>query len=489
VRLSWISRGIFIAEGSYRGERRMKHYILFIDDNDELRASMQSFFDKEGFTGKCVATGEEGIALVRQKVFNFSLALVDYHLPDMNGAQIIARLREFDSDLIALGFSDDKSDPVHNMALDSGAISFINKDAGDAKLLGILHRHCREFERRKKPLTITTKAANQKFIEALEMAGCSNHLAEISRLTLKYAQSPLTVLIRGENGTGKEKVARAIHNHSTRRLMPFIAVNCAAFPKDLIESELFGHEKGSFTGAGNNKIGKFQAANGGTIFLDEIGELDPAVQAVLLRVLQEKTFMPVGSNITKKVDVRVVAATNAPLEDMIAMKAFREDLFYRLNVLPIHLKPLRERPEDIPYLIEYFLKRANETASAKKIILNADVEKLMKLPWAGNVRDLEHSIEYLMIVCDGPTLDISKLKDRAPTEGKSIPKLHMNRDLDAVGAAREKIEHQVIVEAIGQLGSVAGAARDLKMSRSTLRDKMKKYGIKIRKLSKKEMEL
>ena len=297
----------------------MKHHILFIDDNDTLRESMQEFFDREGFIGKCVATGEEGIALVRQKVFQFSLALVDYHLPDMNGAQVIARLREYDSDLTALGFSDDKSVPVHNMALDSGAISFINKDAGDAKLLGILHRHCREYERRKKPLTITSKSANQQLIETvLGMAGCSNNLAEISRLVQKYANTVLTVLVRGENGTGKENIARVIHNLSRRRLMPYIAINCAAIPRSLIEGELFGHEKGSFTGADRDKAGKFQAANGGTIFLDEIGELDPSAQSALLRVLQEKTFLPVGSNITKKVDVRVIAATNASLEDMIA---------------------------------------------------------------------------------------------------------------------------------------------------------------------------
>ncbi len=466
----------------------MKHYILFIDDNDKLRESMQAFFEKEGFVAKCVASGEEALALVRQKIFNFSLALVDYHLPDMNGAQVIARLRELDSDLIALGFSDDKSDPVHNQALDSGAISFVNKDTGDAKLLGILHRHCKEFERRKKPLTLTTKAANQKIIEPLEMAGCSNHLAEVARLALKYAFSTLTVLVRGENGTGKEKVARAIHNHSPRRLMPYIAVNCAAFPKDLIESELFGHEKGSFTGASHNKVGKFQAANGGTIFLDEIGELDPSVQAVLLRVLQEKTFMPVGSNVTKKVDVRVIAATNAPLEDLIAKKLFREDLFFRLNVLPIYLKPLRDRSEDIPYLVEYFLSKANHAMQSKKIILDSDVEKLMKMPWPGNVRELEHAIEYLMIVCDENTLDISKLKDRAPTDSWTKSKLPVVKDLDALETAKENNERKIIEEAIEQNGSVAGAARGLRISRSTLRDKMKRLSIEVNKL-KEEIEV
>jgi DNA-binding NtrC family response regulator len=467
----------------------MKHYILFIDDNEKLRESMQSFFDKEGFVGKCVATGEEGIALVRQKIFTFSVAMVDYHLPDMTGAQVIARLRDVDPDLVALGFSDDKSDPVHNLAMDSGAISFVNKDAGDAKLLGILHRHCREFERRKKPLTISSRATNQKLIAPLDMAGCSNHLADVTRLVLKYAMSSLTVLVRGENGTGKEKIARAIHDHSSRRLMPYIAVNCAAFPKDLIESELFGHEKGSFTGASNNKIGKFQAANGGTIFLDEIGELDPSVQSVLLRVLQEKTFMAVGSNKTQKVDVRVVAATNAPLEDLIAKKMFRQDLFFRLNVLPIHLRPLRERPEDIPYLIEYFLARINKNAATEKFILQSAVDVLMKMPWPGNVRELEHAIEYLSIVCDGKELDISTLKDRSPTASKPSPKHRIVTDLDAVEAVKESNECEVVTRAMVNNVTISGAARALGISRTTLRDKLKKYGIKLERSNGEEVNL
>jgi DNA-binding NtrC family response regulator len=467
----------------------MKHYILFIDDNDRLRESMQRFFDREGFVGKCVATGAEGIALVRQKIFPFSIALVDYHLGDMNGAQVIARLRELDSDLVAIGFSDDKSDPVHNLALDAGAISFINKDAGDAKLLGILHRHCREYERRKKPLTITTRTANQKLIEILEMAGCSNHMAENAKLVLKFAESMFTVLIRGEPGTGKEKIARAIHNNSRRRLMPYIAVNCAAFSKNLIATELFGHEKGSFTGATHDKAGKFQAANGGTIFLDEIGELDQDVQAVLLRVLQEKTFIPVGSNITKKVDVRVIAATNAPLEDLIHKKLFRQDLFFRLNVLPIHLKPLRERPEDIPYLIEYFMAKMNKDAKHKKIILEADVEHFKRMPWLGNVRDLEHALEYLMIVSDGNELDVSLLKNRTPPDVRPIAKSRPHADFDAVIADTDRVEHDAIVAALKHHGSVASASRGLGLSRSTLRDKIKRLGIEIEKPKKEEIDL
>lgn len=457
----------------------MKHYILFIDDNEKLLQSMQDFFDREGFIGKCVSTGHEGIALVRQKVFPFSVALVDYHLPDMNGAQVIARLREYDPDLIALGFSDDKSDPVHNMALDSGAISFINKDAGDPKLLGILHRHCREYERRKKPLTITTKSENQKLIDLMGMAGCSNDLAENARLAIKYAESDGTVLIRGENGTGKELIARAIKNHSRRRLMPYIIVNCAAIPVNLIESELFGHRKGAFTGATHDKAGKFSAANGGTIFLDEIGELDPNIQAALLRVLQDRTFIPLGSNETEKVDVRVIAATNAPLEDLMERSNFRKDLYFRLNVLPLYIKPLRERPEDIPYLVDHFMKKFNRSAEFDKIILESDVEKLARMSWPGNVRQLEHAIQFMFAVSDARELDFSRLDDLAPLTKKSRPATSVHDDFDAVDAANDQTERKTIIKALERNGSVNAAAKDLRISRSTLRDKIKRLGIEI----------
>ncbi len=473
-----------------RREMPMKHYILFIDDNEKLRESMQEFFVREGFVGKCVATGHEAIALIRQKIYPFSIALVDYHLDDMNGAQVIARIREYDFDIIALGFSDDKTDPIHNMALEAGAISFINKDAGDSKLLGILHRHCREYERRKKPLTIATRSTNQKLIETLRMAGCSNHLAEVAQSVLKFARTNKTVLIRGENGTGKELVARAIHNQSKRYLMPYIAVNCAAIPKNLIESELFGHEKGSFTGATHDKAGKFQAANGGTIFLDEIGELDPSVQAVLLRVLQEQTFLPVGSNVTKEVDVRVIAATNAPLEDLITKKEFRLDLYHRLNVLPLYLKPLRERPEDIPYLVEYFMKEMNKDETEKKIILEADVETLIRMPWPGNIRELEHALEHLFALSDGHVLDITLLKDRSPELPKVVHRPFSQPDLAAVNAINDQNEHKAIVSALTRNGTIAGAARSLGISRSTLRDKMKRLRIEVEKLkNEKEAEL
>ena len=315
----------------------MKHNILMIDDDAAIRSSMKAFLEDEGFFVKAVESGDEGVALVRQKIIPFSLALVDYHMPGLKGPGVIAKLREHDSKIHLLGFSGDDGIEPHNELLDSGALMFVAKDIENEKLLGIVHRVCREFEKKNSPVEHSSPSENRKLIQSLKMEGTSDHLAEACRLVLRYAPSLRTVLIRGENGTGKERIAQALHDQSPWRLGPFISVNCGAIAAELIESELFGHEKGSFSGATGARVGKFQAANGGTLFLDEIGELPLALQPTLLRVLQEGEITPVGSNATKKVKVRVITATNAPLEDMIARRTFREDLFYRICALPITL--------------------------------------------------------------------------------------------------------------------------------------------------------
>ncbi len=434
---------------------------------------MVAFLKDEGFSVRAVESGEEAIAIVRQGINQFSLGMIDFHMPGMNGPEVIKEIKAREPNLAILGFSGDDSVEAHNQSLDSGAVFFVEKDTANAKLLGIIHRLCREVEKRTKPVALFTENANRKLIESVDMVGISNALADTANLILRFASSKETVLIRGENGTGKEKVARGIHKHSPRALMPFIAVNCASIPETLIESELFGHEKGAFTGANRARVGFFQAANGGTIFLDEIGELPMHLQATLLRVLQEKTIMPVGSNIAKKIDFRLIAATNAPIESMIANKQFREDLFYRLNVLPINLKPLRERPEDIPYLAEIFIKRANQEERKNKILLEATVEEFKKMHWKGNVRELEHCIKHLVSASVGEYLDLSILKDRIYV-ANDTQKLS---DINSIKAVRENEDKILITEALQKSKSISGAARQLGFSRSTLRDKMKKYGI------------
>lgn len=463
---------------------KVKHNILLIDDDLRVLASTKAFLEQEGFFVKAVQNSDEGIALVRQNTIPFSLALIDFHMPGATGSEVIKKIREYNSNLTLLAFSGDDSTEVHNQTLDSGAIFFVLKDTPNAKLLGIIFRICQEVERKIKPLKIIDESENRKLIESVGMIGVSNHLADIAKQIIKYAPSLESVLICGENGTGKEKIAQALHKMSSRCHMPFIAVNCGAISKDIIESELFGHEKGSFTGASASKIGKFQAANGGTLFLDEIGEMPLSLQATLLRVLQEKTIMPVGSNASKKIDVRVVAATNAPLMRMIDTKDFRLDLYYRLNVLPINVLPLRNRPEDIPLLAEAFLKNANTQAHTKRILLQSTVDHFKKMPWLGNVRELQNAITYMVIASDEEILNPDILSTK---ESQAYISSKKNSDYDSFRFKTLNGEKYLIAETLEKSKNISEAARTLKMSRSTLRDKMKMHGLIIQKTQ--EVEL
>ncbi len=464
----------------------MRHNILLIDDNETFRKDTADVLEGEGFGVRHVESGEDAIALVRQQVVPFSIALVDHDMPGMNGPSTIEQIRKYNRELVIIGFSGHDTDEIHNQSVDSGAHFFISKDTSESRLLGILYRHCREIERKIKPLLVSSINENQKLIERLGMFGASEATADVCRLIEKFASSKENVLIRGENGTGKELVARALHQESSRKLMPFVAVNCAAVPAGLIESELFGHEKGAFTGANRARIGYFQAANGGTIFLDEIGELPLQIQATLLRVLQEKVVTPVGSNEIKKVDFRLIAATNANLEEMVREKRFREDLYYRLNVLPLIIRPLRERPEDIPALTTIFLRRANQAEGKNFSVLQSTVEELMKFQWPGNVRELEHCIRYLVNVSHGDFLDESFLNQkRLKTFGQATL-----TDLASFNSSKEHEEKRLVENALKRSGTIAGASRILGIARSSVREKMKKFKIEIRKFSaiKKDVE-
>jgi DNA-binding NtrC family response regulator len=459
----------------------VKHNILLIDDDKAVRESMTAFLTDEGFYTKAVGSGSEGIALIRQQTIPFSLALIDYHMPEINGLEVIKQIRKYNPDLSLLAFSGDDSVAVHNGSLDSGALFFIPKEMADAKLLGVIHRICKEVEKKTKPLSVIDESANSKLIKSIGMIGVSNAMAEVAKQILKFGPTSESVFIRGENGTGKEMVARAIHQNSPRRLQRFIDINCGAISESLIESELFGHIKGSFTGANNDKVGKFQAANGGTIFLDEIGEMPYHLQVKLLRVIQEKAICPVGSNTTKKIDVRIITATNAHLEDMIAKKLFREDLYYRIKVLPITVPALRERPEDIPSLVSLFLKEFNDESGLSKTILESSIDELKKLKWPGNVRELQHLISHLANSTEGNVLDLKNLPINSETKKYSIRK---PKDYDSFKFKNINEEKILIEEALRTSPSISSAAHKLGMKRSTLRDKIKKYGIVIEKLSK-----
>lgn len=449
----------------------MRHNILLVDDDRTFLESMSLFLKNEGFHVYPLTNGDEAIALIRQGIISFSVALIDYHMPESSGPETIRSLRSMTSKLNIFAFSGDDSNFAYNNSLDSGATFFIEKTISDQKLIGLLLKACKEVESLLNPVVIVDQCENQKLIASIGMIGISNEMANIAKLIKKMAPTNETVLIRGEHGTGKEKIAKAVHQHSSRKDAPFIAVNCAAIAPNLIESELFGHEKGSYTGAMKSRKGYFEAANGGTIFLDEIGDLPKHLQATLLRVLQEKKVTPVGSNETRKVDFRLVAATNAPLEQLMKEKLFREDLFFRLNVFNIQLTPLRDRPSDILILAKYFVDSLNAEQKENKVLLASTVEKLKKLNWVGNVRELEHFMHVLYQLSD------SEIIDDSPLDKKQAVELSAPATLEALKFSKMKDEKNIILKALTETGTILGASKMLNLSRSTIREKMRKYGI------------
>src|SRR4030043_131800 len=312
-----------------------------------------------------------------------------------------------------------------------------------------------------------------------QIIGKSKAMQEVYKLIGQVAESDVTVLIRGESGTGKELVARAIYQHSHRKDAPFLAINCAAIPETLLESELFGHEKGAFTGATQKRIGRFEEADGGSIFLDEIGDLSPGTQVKLLRILQDKEFQRLGSNFSLKTDVRVITATHRNLEEAIKTGLFREDLYYRLNVISITLPPLRERREDIPLLIDYFLKKYSKE-NQKSI---SDISKearflLLRYPYPGNVRELEHLIERAVVLCRGEVITTQDLPFHLKEE-KPEKLWESSKKTKSLPESLEEIERDSILKALHQhQGVQTKAAESLGISERGLRNKMKKYGIR-----------
>ena len=475
----FIDGGIFLESSLHVGGlTHVKHNFLFVDDDPLIRKTFKAALEEDGFFVKAVANGFEAIAHIRQKTAKYSLVLVDKNMPEFSGPEVIRAILDIDPTLTLVGFSCDPSDEAHNSSLEAGALTFIQKDIGHNKLIGILHRLCRDVEKREKKLGPAPESERQKLIASVGMAGVSEHLADVARLIHKLAPAQETVLIRGENGTGKEQVARALHGLSSRRLGPFIAVNCAAITKSILESELFGHEKGAFTGAGAAKSGFFVAANNGTIFLDEIGDMPASSQAALLRVLQSREVTPVGSSQTKKINVRVVAATNAPLEARIALGEFREDLYHRLNVLPINLLPLHLRPDDIPALIWHFMSAENAKSGVEMTITDLCVAAMTKLPWRGNVRALEGAIIRMRLLSGSDAITVDSLHLIDGEHQTETSRHHVVTDLEILKSRHLDEEYVVINRALREGDNLSAVATALGISRSTLRSRLKALKIK-----------
>jgi two-component system, NtrC family, response regulator AtoC len=457
---------------------------LIVDDEAELRRSVISILktaipDVE-FVVDEASTGREALDKVRGH--SFDLVLMDVKMPEMNGLEALAAIKEHDprTFVVLMTAHSNLQDAV--TAIKDGAYDYVEKPVNPQRLTEIV-RTCLEA----RDLVSSLALSNPIFDDDIEseFVGSSQKMKEVFNLIYRLCKVDTTVLIRGENGTGKELVARAIHFNSPRKSGPFTAINCGAIPEHLMESELFGHEKGAFTGAIERKIGKFQIANNGTLFLDEIGELRPDMQVKLLRVLQEKKFTPVGSNREVKTNTRIIAATNRNLEKMMGEGTFREDLFYRLNVMPIFLPPLRDRTDDIPALVPHFIKKfAKQHASGIASISPEALEFLKSYRWPGNIRELENVIERAFIVENTNQITAASLPENIRESGKeqalkSAP-LGYSGPLD-FDAFKDQMEKDFIISALkANNGRINQTVAQANIPKNTLLRKIRKYGINVK---------
>jgi two-component system nitrogen regulation response regulator NtrX len=398
----------------------VKPRILVIDDDAEIRKSFKMTLEYDGYDVILAATGEEGVKLAEQEAPD--LVFCDIKMPGMDGLEVLQKLQHLRDVMPVVVITGNAEIQNAVEATRLGAFDFIEKPVSSERML-VSVRNAVDVRRLKSENKTYRRDADKRY----QIIGDSPPLAAVRSAIQKAAPTNATVLIWGESGVGKELVARAIHRESLRRDGPFVQVNCAAIPDELIESELFGHEKGSFTGATDRQIGKFEQADKGTIFLDEVGDMSLKTQAKVLRVLQEQELERLGSNRVIKVDVRVIAATNKNLEEEIDRHTFREDLFYRLNVVPIHVPALRERRDDIPALVRHFADLfARDNNFHRKTFTAAAMEKLKQQHWRGNIRELRNFVERLVIMTGGESID-----------GKDVPEGGVRADLSAAAAGGE----------------------------------------------------
>src|SRR5579862_1956265 len=379
-----------------------KSRILVIDDEAAIRDSLRMTLEYEGYEFIGAATGQEGLALAEREVFD--LVLLDVKMPGMDGLDVLGRLHAMNETLPVVMISAHGTPSTAVEAIRRGALDFLEKPFESTERLRVTIQNALEQARLRDENRSLKRAVEVRH----QMIGDSPALRQVMAAVARAAPTNATVLIQGESGVGKELVARTIHRNSLRSRERFVQVNCAAIPEELIESELFGHEKGSFTGATEKQIGKFEQADRGTIFLDEVGDMSPKTQAKVLRVLQEGEVERLGSARTIKVDVRVIAATNKDLEEQIDKGLFREDLYFRLAVIPIHVPSLRERADDVPLLVRHYMDYfARENNVRPKRITAAALDLLHGYRWKGNIRELRNTVERLMIMTAGDIIDVS----------------------------------------------------------------------------------
>jgi two-component system nitrogen regulation response regulator GlnG len=471
--------------------------LLLIDDEADVQYSFRRIFDSPEIELTTASSGEEGLKLIPE--FGPDLVLMDIRMGGLSGLETLRRIRQMDSRLLVILMTAYGTTQMAIEAMKLGAYDYLLKPFDVPRLKEIVANALKAARDMKQVVSYQPMLESADY--ELGIVGRSEAMQQVFKLIGQLAASDATALITGESGTGKELVARAIYHHSNRGAQPFLAVNCAAIPEQLLESELFGHERGAFTGATLQRIGKFEQCNGGTIFLDEIGDMTPATQTKILRVLQSGTFERVGGNTPIQVDVRVIAATNKLLEQAVAARQFREDLFYRLNVVRLHIAPLRERREDIPLLVNYFLRKlARDQQRPPKSLATNAVKALEKYHWPGNVRELENAIRRAHVMAKGDAILLSDFppeitgQNGGGASGPLAPAVVGEAAAtDAAVLARQlfqwakrdpklkvipAVERELVIQALKETeNNQVQAARLLGITRATLRKRIEKFGI------------
>lgn len=451
--------------------------VLIVDDERSIRAMLMDLLKMNNYDVFEASDGSEALEMLDSIAFD--AVVTDLKMPGMDGVSLIKAATERHGDLVGIVVTGHASVDTAVQAMKAGAYDYVTKPINRDKLLLALRKGM-DFRRLRRENVSLKKELRKKY-SFTGIVGDSDAMQNIYSMIERVADSDGTVLILGESGTGKELVARTIHYNSSRNSKPLVPLNCGAIPENLLESELFGHEKGAFTGAYSARAGRFEMANGGTIFLDEIGDMSPALQVKLLRVLQEREFERVGGSRTVKIDVRVITATNIDLEKAVAEKKFREDLYYRINVIPITIPPLRERISDIPLLVNHFLKVFSKKKGKMIDGISDDAMAILTVyHWPGNVRELENLIERLIILKREGVIGVSDLPEKfAPAGEKAalnpvfIPEEGINLE-----SLVNEFENKLILRALEKADGVKSkAAQLLQMNRTTLVEKLKKKGL------------
>jgi DNA-binding NtrC family response regulator len=451
--------------------------VLVVDDEGKIRDHFSDFLDHEGFQVETAENGQVALNVIEEDYYD--VVLIDLNMPKVDGMDVLKNLVDHSPDSIGIILTGHATVQNAVEAMKIGAYDYLTKPVKMEEVVMVMKRAL-EFRDLKRENLALKKQLKKKY-KFKNFVGDSLQMHKVFRIIEKVADTDSTVLILGESGTGKELVANAIHYHSMRRDKPLIPVNCGAIPEELLESELFGHEKGAFTNAIRTRIGRFEMANGGTIFLDEVAEMSPHLQVKLLRVLQEQEFERLGGTKTIKCDVRILAATNKDLDKVVEEGSFREDLYYRLKVIPVVIPPLRDRKSDIPLLVHHFLEMMSKAKKKRLRGISKDVMKaLINYQWPGNVRELENIIERMVILSEGEYLTREDLPERVRQErtNEQTGQTFIPDEGFSLSNAVNDFERQLIINALEKADWVKNrAAKLLNMNRTTLVEKIKKQRI------------